>query len=46
MIKSVIIDSREPKWVQDLSFYTEHKLILEMEYGDIWATCDDGNTLV
>ena len=46
MIKSLIIDSREPKWVQNLGFYGAKKLIMEMEYGDIWVTCDDGNTLV
>lgn len=46
MIKSVIIDSREPSWVQNLNFYGAKKLIMEMEFGDIWATCDDGQTLV
>ena len=45
MIKSVIIDSREPQWVQNLTFYGAKKIVMEMEYGDIWATCDDGNTL-
>lgn len=46
MIKSVIVDSREPEWVQNLRFYGAKKIIMEMEYGDIWATCDDGQTLV
>lgn len=46
MIKQVIIDSREPAWVQNLEFYGAHKLIMEMEFGDIWATCEDGQTIV
>lgn len=45
MIRSVIVDSREPEWVRDLSFYGARKLIMEMEYGDIWITCEDGETL-
>lgn len=46
MIRSVIVDSREPDWVQNLSFYGAKKLIMEMEYGDIWVTCDDAETLI
>ena len=46
MIKSVIIDSREPKWVQRLPFCGAKKAVMEMEFGDIWLTCDDGQTLV
>lgn len=46
MIKSVIIDSREPEWVQRLGFYGAKKIVMEMEYGDVWVTCDDGQTLV
>lgn len=46
MICSVIIDSREPDWVRKLSFYGARKTVMEMEFGDIWATCDDGQTLV
>ena len=46
MIKSIIIDSREPKWVQKLPFCGARKAILEMEFGDLWITCDDNQTLV
>ena len=46
MIRSVIIDSREPEWVRQLGFYGARKTVMEMEFGDIWATCDDGQTLV
>ena len=46
MIRSVVIDSREPPEVKRLDFYGAKKAILEMEYGDIWATCEDGQTLV
>lgn len=46
MIRSVVIDSREPPEVQRLRFYGAKKSIIEMEYGDIWATCEDGETLV
>ena len=46
MIRSVIIDSREPPEVKALTFYGAKKSVIEMEYGDIWATCEDGLTLV
>lgn len=46
MISRLIIDSREPEWVQNLHFYGAKKVVMEMEFGDIWATCDDGQTLV
>ncbi len=46
MIEKIIIDSREPAWVKALPFYGAQKAILSMEFGDIWATCEDGQTLV
>lgn len=46
MIKSIIIDSREPKWVQQLSFCGARKAVMEMEFGDLWITCEDGQILV
>lgn len=46
MIRSVIVDSREPEWVRNLSWYGAKRTVMEMEFGDIWVTCDDGQTLV
>lgn len=46
MISTIIIDSREPKSVQQLSFCGARKMIREMEYGDLWLFCDDGSTLI
>lgn len=45
MIRSVIVDSREPRWVQKLNFCGARKAVMEMEFGDLWITCDDGQTL-
>lgn len=46
MIASILIDSREPDSVKRLGFYGAKKSILEMEFGDLWVTCDDGSLLV
>ena len=45
MIDTVIIDSREPEHIKNLTFCGAKKLIHEMEYGDVWLYCDDGQTL-
>ena len=46
MINTIIIDSREPDWVKQLPFCGARKMIREMEYGDIWLFCEDGQTLI
>ena len=45
MIKSIIIDSREPETVRNLSFFGAKKAIREMEFGDLWIVCDDDQIL-
>lgn len=44
-IKAVIVDSREPKWVQELKFDGAMKVIAALEYGDAWITTDDGDLI-
>jgi hypothetical protein len=46
MISAVMIDSREPAWVQSLSFSGAPKAIAELESGDVQVVTDDGHTLI
>lgn len=46
MIQAIIIDSREPSWIQDLKFGDIPKVVTLLDYGDLWAVCDDGATLI
>jgi len=46
MISAVMIDSREPAWVQGLSFGGAPKAIAELEAGDVQVVTDDGHTLI
>lgn len=46
MISTLMIDSREPATIQALEFYGVPKTIGLLPYGDLWATCEDGATLV
>jgi ERCC4-type nuclease len=41
-ITTVIIDSREPSWVQQLRFGATLTTVSALEYGDLLATTDDG----
>lgn len=45
-ITTVIIDSREPKWVQDLTFGGVPTAVAAMDYGDLHVLCDDDCTLI
>lgn len=45
MIEAVMIDSREPEWVQALE-YGAPAAVVALEYGDLHALCSDGATLV
>ena len=45
MIKSIMIDSREPKWVQQLQFGGVPKMVTKLEHGDVFVACDDGHML-
>jgi DNA excision repair protein ERCC-4 len=45
MIASVLIDSREPEWVQSL-LAGYPRAIVALEAGDIWLSCGDGALVV
>ena len=46
MIQAVIIDSREPEWVQSLTFGGVPTTVMAMDECDIKAVCDDGATIL
>ena len=41
-VTAIIIDQREPAWVQALKFGGAMTAVSLIEYGDLLATCDDG----
>jgi ERCC4-type nuclease len=45
-ITAVMIDSREPDWVQKLSFGGVPTVVTALDYGDLHVACDDGSILV
>lgn len=45
-LEAVVIDRREPEWVQALRFGGLPVMAAELEYGDIQALCTDGCTLL
>ena len=45
-IATVIIDSREPQWVQDLTFGDVPTAVTALDYGDLHVLCEDDCTLV
>lgn len=46
MIRSVVIDSREPDWVKNLEWFGAEKSITCMDAGDLLAVCEDGTGLL
>ncbi len=44
-ITAILIDQREPSWVQALTFGGAMKAITMLDHGDLLATCDDGSLL-
>lgn len=42
MLQAAMIDSREPAWVQKLKFGGAPCVVTALEFGDLWATTDDG----
>lgn len=46
MLTGILIDSREPTWVQKLSFGGAPTMVVQLDAGDIWATTDDGHVLM
>jgi len=45
-LQSVMIDSREPEWVQKLTFGGVPAAVVALECGDVWAATTDGSILV
>lgn len=45
-IVAVMCDSREPKWVQELTFGGAMSAVTLLEHGDLWATTDDGAMVI
>ena len=43
-ISAILIDSREPKWVQDLQFDGIPKTVEFLEQGDLMAATDEGES--
>jgi ERCC4-type nuclease len=46
MITAIMVDSREPTWVQELKFGGLPVSVTMLDFGDIWAVTDDGQMLV
>jgi ERCC4-type nuclease len=46
MINAVMIDSREPEWVQKLTFNGTPTMVTFLEQGDLMAATDDGQMLL
>lgn len=45
-IHGVMLDSREPDWVQRLTFGGAPVVVTALDAGDLWASCADGTLLV
>ncbi|MCE5207352.1 MAG: hypothetical protein LLG42_03470 [Chloroflexi bacterium] len=45
-ISTVVIDSREPKWVQELTFSGVPTAVAALDYGDLHVLCEDDATLI
>ena len=45
-LTAVLIDDREPVWVQEIKFGGVMTAVTRLESGDIWATTDDGTMLL
>lgn len=45
-ISAIMIDSREPTWIKELSFGGIPTAVEFLETGDLWAVTDDGYTIM
>ena len=43
MIRAIMVDSREPEWVQKLQFGGAVKMVTTLEHGDAWITTAAGD---
>ena len=41
----IMVDSREPSWVHDLSFGGAMKMVTALDYGDAWVTASNGDMI-
>lgn len=46
MILSVMIDTREPEWVQNLTFGGVPTATIELDAGDVWAATEDATLVI
>jgi len=46
MITAIMIDSREPAWVQKLTFGGIPTVVTALDHGDLMAATDDGNMIL
>lgn len=46
MLKSIIIDDREPAEIRRLDFGSTPKCVSRLDYGDFWVVCEDAATLI
>lgn len=46
MIKAVMIDTREPDWVQKLKFGSDAVSVVCLDQGDLMAVCDDSQIIL
>lgn len=44
-ITMIMVDSREPSWVHDLKFGGAMKMVTALDYGDAWATANNGDMI-
>jgi ERCC4-type nuclease len=42
-IEAVVIDQREPEWAHGLTFGGVPVMLMQLDAGDYWLTCSDGN---
>jgi hypothetical protein len=45
-ISAVLIDSREPEWIKNLTFGDSLTTVMELEAGDVHVLCEDGCLLM
>jgi hypothetical protein len=46
VITAALVDSREPQWMQSLTFGGVPTVVTLLDSGDVWAVTDDGHTLM
>jgi ERCC4-type nuclease len=44
-VQMIMVDSREPSWVQELKFGGAMKMVTALDYGDAWVTASNGDMI-